>query len=248
MGKNKKAMEAERDKRLGRAGAVAAVLFIWLFSLSRLAPTSLAFLWSSSASNEFGSSFFFVWFFFFLLSGNGWWWDPIFLAIVIIIIRRDVDVENGTDRSRRSWEFIQTGSIFLVGFLISKSRVITSAKRTGGEIPFSCTFGRAYRQLFFYKKSHLFSKLFFHSRQSCGDSSPPAFPYSFITFLCPVIDLYFFFSFLLLLLLFTKYVPVCRMAMLLRYNHVVKADSPHIPRPDSLFFFLKGLYYSPYKR
>jgi hypothetical protein len=41
----------------------------------------------------------------------------------------------------------------------------------------------------------------------------------------------------LLLLLFTKYVPVCRMAMLLRYNHVVKADSPHIPRPDSLFFF-----------
>jgi cobalamin synthase len=59
----KKAMEAERDKRLGRAGAAAAaVLFIWLFSLSsRLAPTSLAFLWSSSASNEFGSSFF-VWF------------------------------------------------------------------------------------------------------------------------------------------------------------------------------------------
>lgn len=134
-----------------------------------------------------------MWFFFFLLSGNGWWWDPIFLAIVIIIIRRDVDVENGTDRSRRSWEFIQTGSIFLGGFLISKSRVITSAKRTGGEIPFSCTFGRAYRQLFFYKKPHLFSKLFFHSRQSCGDSSPPAFSYSFITFLCPVIDLYFSF-------------------------------------------------------
>jgi hypothetical protein len=61
--------------------------------------------------------------FFFLLLGNGWWWDPIFLAIVIIIIRRDVDVENWTDRSRRSWEFIQTSSIFF-GFLISKSRVI----------------------------------------------------------------------------------------------------------------------------
>lgn len=61
----------------------------------------------------------------FLLSFGKWlMMRPHFSKLLLLLLLLDVmwmGNWNGTDRSRRSWEFIQTGSIFW-GFLIYQSR------------------------------------------------------------------------------------------------------------------------------